>query len=1195
MNINFKKVLSIFKQFLLDGKDWLSTFLRLGLSRKGERRKLNYIFRIRDRIFFKKKKPVSDAYPFAVVDPFEVFGEDQLYGDFNLVGDDWRDKNNDKPVAILWGFNNWKWGFVSDYLPEYRTAFAPRKILSLQSLLAIRRFSLKPAAFIFWGYTEPWIVRWYATKNNIKIYRMEDGFIRSSSLGASHSTPYSLLLDAKGLHYNPEKVSDIEEILNNHSFTEQELATAKTCMDLMQYLALSKYNPPSFNTGNQGIIKIRRRVVVLGQVDNDLSVRLGNPDRWSMVELIRLAKIENPDGDILYRPHPDIYQGFQKSKFRRRSAEKICELVSPDVPLIEFLDTVDHVYTITSLSGLEALLKGKKVTVVGAAFYAGWGLTDDRVIFPRRTTKRTLVEIFGCVYLKYPRYLADLNDSEIGFHAACLRIEADCQIATYDLARKYDLTLPINVQLVAKSNYWPLLFFGENSNDVLELAEKYIMLINFPKLLDNNQGLLFQVALMYAMCGSIKRDTARNEFITTVRRFIDVRVLNDLLITLSEFHSGSYVTIQLAWLLTENMDNDASLNILSFHLKKLKGDQEAKVELEFRDVSVSDNSGRKPSEKSNDTTIDPEQQRIMLNVLDNHIEHKRFDEAIKIAKILLITNYAVSSILLKLAKLSELTFDSSSARAIALLCQKIDLYGENRKAISIALHNLPTYEVCDERTALMRALSLELKLNPERINNSFVLNKRYLKSSLYNSVIRAMLSLDNSKTFQKSMAYLEVGQPEKSLGIIENIVSNGGSTGKLKIAYSKTLSAIGKYDAALSVMKEARKIEATELNFRESLRLLTYLGSFEEAFQLIKEAYRKKIFISEAILITIYLGMGNIEDGYKCYLNVPFRQEIINYFGKKYKQDQNLVSDNLLIMSVYGPGDEVRFSSLYDDFQKKFLAGSFRVTCDYRLAPLLRRSFPEIEFCEIKRTRNYSHQYPRELYDRLPGSDLCTVLDNYGLDIIKKSNEIVMATDLIWQFRKTYNSFPGKSYFKHDENLTKHYANRLPRNIKLIGLSWRSSLTTHSRNVHYLTVEELEPIFKIDGVKFVNFQYDECQEELDWIESRYPGKIINITGIDHYNDFDSVAALMKCMDLMIAPATTVVELAGALGCPTWLLSNSSELYWRKIDERGTDVWHNSITHVEGAVLGDKETLVEQVRKQLFEYIRNTSSVRLKIE
>ena len=202
----------------------------------------------------------------------------------------------------------------------------------------------------------------------------------------------------------------------------------------------------------------------------------------------------------------------------------------------------------------------------------------------------------------------------------------------------------------------------------------------------------------------------------------------------------------------------------------------------------------------------------------------------------------------------------------------------------------------------------------------------------------------------------------------------------------------------------------------------------------------------------------------------------------------------------------------------------------------------------------------------------------------------MLVTDMLHECLPSYEAFPGTPYLKHDAGLTEYYREKLPKGTKFVGLSWRSSLTTHSRNEHYLTVEELAPVFRIEGLQFVNFQYDECQDELDWVENHYPGKMINISEIDHYNDFDSVASLMKCMDLMVAPATTVVELAGALGCPTWLLSNSSELHWRKIDEFGTDVWHNSITHVEGPVLGDKRALVDRLCINLLEFAQSAEGV-----
>ncbi|MFP3353495.1 hypothetical protein R0K04_19110, partial [Pseudoalteromonas sp. SIMBA_153] len=39
------------------------------------------------------------------------------------------------------------------------------------------------------------------------------------------------------------------------------------------------------------------------------------------------------------------------------------------IHLVDALESINHVYTITSLGGFEALLRGKKVTVLGRPFY----------------------------------------------------------------------------------------------------------------------------------------------------------------------------------------------------------------------------------------------------------------------------------------------------------------------------------------------------------------------------------------------------------------------------------------------------------------------------------------------------------------------------------------------------------------------------------------------------------------------------------------------------------------------------------------------------------------------------------------------------------------------------------------------------------------------------------------------------------
>ena len=70
------------------------------------------------------------------------------------------------------------------------------------------------------------------------------------------------------------------------------------------------------------------------------------------------------------------------------------------------LDQVDAVHVLTSLTGFEALLRGREVTCHGMPFYAGWGLTRDCAAVPaRRGRQLTIEELIAAVLIVYPRYL----------------------------------------------------------------------------------------------------------------------------------------------------------------------------------------------------------------------------------------------------------------------------------------------------------------------------------------------------------------------------------------------------------------------------------------------------------------------------------------------------------------------------------------------------------------------------------------------------------------------------------------------------------------------------------------------------------------------------------------------------------------------------------------------------------------------
>ena len=57
------------------------------------------------------------------------------------------------------------------------------------------------------------------------------------------------------------------------------------------------------------------------------------------------------------------------------------------------------------MTGFEALIRGKAVSVYGRPFYAGWGLTNDRLGFDRRTRRATVDHLILAALIHYPLYV----------------------------------------------------------------------------------------------------------------------------------------------------------------------------------------------------------------------------------------------------------------------------------------------------------------------------------------------------------------------------------------------------------------------------------------------------------------------------------------------------------------------------------------------------------------------------------------------------------------------------------------------------------------------------------------------------------------------------------------------------------------------------------------------------------------------
>lgn len=240
----------------------------------------------------------------------------------------------------------------------------------------------------------------------VTLTRMEDGFIRSIGLGSDFNWPYSLVLDRKGIYYDPSQPSDLEDILNampKHPDHTALLERTAVIRSLILEKRLTKYNtgcgaalPPKFPKG-------KNIVLVPGQVEDDASVRCGGFGMTNL-DLLRAAREARPDAFIIYKPHPDVESGNRQGALPDATILRYANSILQNFPMGRLLPLVHEVHTLTSQTGFEALLRGVKVFTYGGPFYAGWGLTEDRQAFPRRKARLMLDELVAGALLLYPSY-----------------------------------------------------------------------------------------------------------------------------------------------------------------------------------------------------------------------------------------------------------------------------------------------------------------------------------------------------------------------------------------------------------------------------------------------------------------------------------------------------------------------------------------------------------------------------------------------------------------------------------------------------------------------------------------------------------------------------------------------------------------------------------------------------------------------
>ncbi len=242
-----------------------------------------------------------------------------------------------------------------------------------------------------------------------RILRVEDGFLRSRGLGAALVPPLSLVTDSRGIYYDPARPSDLEALILAPP-PPGGLARAERLVARLVAEGVTKYNlhgpVPDLPPGH--------RILVPGQVEDDASIRLGAGAVKTNAGLLSAVRAARPDAVIVYKPHPDVEAGLRPGAVAPDALAALADVVAHRSDVAALIAACDEVWTITSLLGFEALLRGTPVTCLGAPFYAGWGLTTDLGPVPARRRHAAdghplprpgLMALAHAALIAYPRYM----------------------------------------------------------------------------------------------------------------------------------------------------------------------------------------------------------------------------------------------------------------------------------------------------------------------------------------------------------------------------------------------------------------------------------------------------------------------------------------------------------------------------------------------------------------------------------------------------------------------------------------------------------------------------------------------------------------------------------------------------------------------------------------------------------------------
>ena len=182
----------------------------------------------------------------------------------------------------------------------------------------------------------------------------------------------------------------------------------------------------------------------------------------------------------------------------------------------------------------------------------------------------------------------------------------------------------------------------------------------------------------------------------------------------------------------------------------------------------------------------------------------------------------------------------------------------------------------------------------------------------------------------------------------------------------------------------------------------------------------------------------------------------------------------------------------------------------------------------------------------------------------KKIDNIIYAGSLGRYYRKNIKDFKNNSFLKVDKKNFEDMQKKLSIYKKKykIGLSWKSFNNKFATDKS-LNLKDFNKIFNLTNCDIFNLQYGDVKDEINSFNKNAKNKLLDIEGLDLFNDFEGIASLLKSLDVFVTISNSTAHLAGALGVKTILIKPENFAvfhYWNQ--KTDNTPWYNSVSLID---------------------------------